>query len=342
MRSISRRSRRCETSAILLLVVMASVVLLPSKNLSAQNRQSSLSEPTRGGPGGMTIAIIALLQHGQDRCSRVGQRLLTYWRQLEGDADHIQQSLERYMLTRTSADLAGARKALDLARGLLTRAGSEVNAVRREALEQLYEVDTTLCRLVAQPTPPMENFHQRVDLAESHIEQALGKLGNLVAFPERKKFIQKLEPFQAKIDAASDEARDQVKKELEVRRPEQLPPTSYHLMQTWHRGYEKSVMSSKSALRDYRDSRAVNDAPAIQQACKNLLEAVIPLLARDEVFRAPDRALEVPLRAVYKAMRRLGNRCTAGRFVEADRAYEWLESSLDEAATILATYSLEP
>lgn len=317
----------------------------------SSHAESGIPKPAKGHWAETTVA---LLQYSRDQCSGVGQRAVAYWRNLSGS--ELQASLDQYMLTRATADLQSARKALDIARDFLPRAISEIDAVQGKVLDVLYEAGTELCNVVAQPTPPLAEYENHIAAAESNVQAAKGKLdaimlstGDPESTEERSKELAKelakeLEPYQEIIDLAGGMAREQVREELEAETPPPARPTAQELMDRWYASYQQAVVPAKSALRVYLEARQRNDSTAIRTACKELQDTVLPLLLEDgkQIFQAPDAEVETPLKTVYTAMRRIGVRCMAGQFKEADEAYKWMQERLNRAAEVLAPYSLRP
>lgn len=305
--------------------------------------QADIPKPAKGHWAQTTLA---LLQHSHDQCSSVGKRASTYWRQLSGgDAE---AALDRYMLTNVTADLMGARKARDIARGFLEGAKAEIDAVESKILDHLYAAETDFCDAVAQPEPPRADYESRIAEAEAKVETARNRLGVILLLTEdprelAKELSKELEPYLDAIELAAELAKEQVLQELESQKPPPKLPTPQELMEDWHAGYQQAVAAAKTALHQYIESRRQNDSSALQTACKDLQDAVNPLLVEDlQVFRAPDGAVEKPLKAVYTAMRRIGTRCSAGQFKKADEAYAWMQEQLNRAAVVLAPYSLRP
>jgi hypothetical protein len=323
-------------------VRVVSVVVLASIWLPAppSGAQSAVARPPEGRWARTTAA---LLLYSHDQCSGVGERTIAYWKRLSG-GEGAAAALDQYILTRATAELTGARKALDIARDFLPTAVAEIDAVEGEILNVLYEADAELCDVVARPEPPRSDYENRIDQAEAEVEAAERGVWTILPPDVTENDLAKeLEPYLGAIELAAGVAREQIRQELEVLKPPPEVPTAQDQMEAWFQGYQQAVAGAKSALRVYLDGRQRNDATAINSACKELQDAVLPLLADDQtVFRAPDAAVERPLKAVYTAMRRLGVHCASGQFRKADEAYAWMQEQLNRAAGALAPYSLRP
>lgn len=291
--------------------------------------------------GQWAATTVALLRHGHERCAGVADGLLAHWRRLRGDGPGVSASLDRFVLTRATADLAAARQALDLARGFLPRAALEVDPVAGAALDRLYEAETELCTLVALPAPPIDAFQRRLDEIAAHGGDAERELGERLTLPRKGQASRELAPYLGLIETAATAAQQRMLADREVPPPPR-GPTLGEKMAAWHLRYSAAVPPSKLALRAYLEGRRTNDAGAIQQACKDLLAAVIPLLADEPVFQTPDPEAGEPLLDVYTTMRRLAVHCTAGRFREADDTYERLERDLAAAGAVLSKHGLRP
>lgn len=301
---------------------------------------SKVPEPEKGR---WAATVVALLDHGHDLCSDVAERTTSYWRRLSGDGSAVQESLDRYIVTRATTDLAAARKTLDIASGFLEEATREMTAEGGEVLKRFYEAEEALYEIVVQPVPPLADFKSRIETADQRVRELEAELGNLLRL-DREQLAQQVKPYLDAIEIAGAVAQQEVMRDLEAAKPPPPPPPSNQdLMEAWYARYSESVVGAKVALRAYLQARSGSDPGAIQQSCKDLLAAVIPLLTDKEgVFRAPDPDVEEPLSTVYRAMRRIGNRCTAGRFSDADEAYDWLKENLNESARVLARYGLSP
>lgn len=301
--------------------------------------QSGVPQPPAGHWARTTAA---LLNYGHDQCSGVGERTLAYWKRLSGG--DVEAALEQYSLTRARAELAGARRSLDIAHGFLQTAISEIDEVEDRVLDLLYEADVKLCNVVAGPAPPRSDYESRVDGAEAEVLAA--KQAVMEVLPPNttdQELAKELQPYLEAIELAAGVERERVRQEMEAIKPPPERPSAQDLMETWFDRYQQAVAPAKSALRAYLEGRQKNDAAALQVACKELQETVLPLLVDEQsVFLAPDAAVEKPLKAVYTAMRRIGTHCSAGRFKEADEAYAWLQEQLNRAAGALAQYSLRP
>lgn len=318
------------------------IVAALAASLAAQP-VSKVPEPEKGR---WAATVLALLDHGHERCSDVAERTTSYWRRLSGDGSAVRESLDRYIVSpRATADLAAARKSLDIASGFLAEAARETAAGTGEVLERLYEAEEDLYEIVVQPAPPLADFKSRIENADRRIKELEAELGNLLRL-DREQLAMQVKPYLDAIEIAGAVAQQEVMRERELeseKPPPPPPPSDQDLMKAWHGHYTEAVVGAKMALRAYLQARSGNDPGAIQQACRALLGAVIPLLTdKAGVFQAPDPDVEEPLSTVYRAMRRIGNRCTAGRFNEADEAYGWLKENLNKSARVLARYGLQP
>ena len=304
----------------------------------ASAARSAVPEPA---DGRWATTAVALLRHSHQRCAGAADRLLDHWRQLGGDGEGVQEALDRFVLTEATEDLAAARKALDLARGLLPRAALEVDTASAAVLDRLYAAETALCNLAALPAPPRGDFQRRLEEAAAAIGDAETELGGHLTLPDEGALSLQIQPYLSLIAAAASSAQQQM---LDDRLPPPPPPelTLQERMEAWHRRYAAAALPSKQALRAYLEGRRAADAAAIQRACAGLMTAVLPLLADEAVFRAPDPEVREPLQDIYRAMRRLGVHCTAGRFREVDVEYGHVQRHLSAAAGVLSAYSLGP
>lgn len=324
--------RKVRLARILSWVLGAALGLAPAA-------RPAVPEPAEGR---WATTSIALLRHSHERCAGAADRLLARWRHLGGNAESVQESLDRLVLTEATADLAAARKTLDLARGFLPRAALEVDPTTGAVLDRLYEAETALCNLAALPAPPRDEFAHRVEEAAAAIARTEAELGGRLTLPDEEQLGLQLQPYLGLIEDAGRSAQEQVLEEL--RPPPTTPrqPTVKERMDAWHRQYAAAVLPSKLALRAYLEARQANDAAAIQRACSDLGTSVLPLLADDALFRAPDPEAQEPLRDIYRSMRRLAVHCTAGRFRETDVEYGNLQRHLSAAAAVLTRYGLGP
>ncbi len=292
--------------------------------------------------GRWATTAVAVLQHSDERCSGIAERLTTYWKGLSGGSEQRREALDRYVLTQTTADLAGARKALDIVRGFLPTATAETSAGTGAVLERLYDAETALCNLVAQPPWPFADFEERLEEVQADIDFAESELGSRIALPLKNDLRRELKPYVGIIDATAGLAQRKMFEDLETLKTEPEPPTELELMQVWSARYQQAALPTKTALAQYLEGRRASDARAIQRACKDLLARVIAFLADEEIFKAPDPDVELPLKNAYRTIRTLGGHCTAGRFQEVDKDYRRIQKHLGDVTEVLAEYSLRP
>ncbi len=75
-------------------------------------------------------------------------------------------------------------------------------------------------------------------------------------------------------------------------------------MRAWHtQVYLPAVTPAKAAWGKYLAAREKLDSRGMSAACRELSQALIPLLRDNTPFKSPEPKLEEPLRAIYVELR---------------------------------------
>lgn len=289
----------------------------------------------------MATTSLALLRHSENRCTNLGARINTYWQTLGGSTEAQQRSLERYLINRTTADMAAAREALDITKRFLPEASRESGSQIGNLLQRLYNAENELCNTVAQPNPPRSSFENRLEASKLAIESINNELGTLMTIKEAD-LRDALKPYVWSLEQAMAKAEEQRKRDAAPLVPERKKPTKQTAMEAWHRAYLGAMSASRVALAEYVTGRNTNDGTRALAACRQLQDVSGDLLRREDVLKVPDERLEQPLRAVALTMRGLANDCVAGDFTSAERKLERIDENLRSMARLLKRYSLMP
>jgi hypothetical protein len=287
-------------------------------------------------------ASLALLKHSEARCSNLGIRITRYWQGLNGSVASQQRSIDRYLVNRATADMAAARRALDIAKRFLPEARRETNSLVGNVLVKLHGAATDLCNSVAEPGSVRADFEAQLERQNGRLAALTSDLGELVEITDAE-LREALKPYMKPIEAAIQRAETQNERDLTpLQKPLSKIPSKQHEMEAWHQTYVNASLATRLALGEYVQGRRANDAERIRVACRDLQGAASGLLAQEEVFKVPDNRVELPLRAAYGAMNSLANDCVIGNFRDVEEHFGRVEANLSSLGETLRRYALMP
>jgi hypothetical protein len=303
-------------------------------------------------PGRAAHATLALLHYNRDVCDGIAGKVVGHWRGLDGSPEAQEEAVRDLVTDRDLlSQLAAGRAAGDIVRDLLPRTREEAGSETGATLERLSGLVKELCDTVALPTAPREGFEERVADLLDRIEREEGELGRLLVVPEAE-LEKALEPYLTPIQIAGFEAENEYLDYLESQKEKPQAPTLTELMHRWHREYSREVLPTKQALGKYLKARQANDSRGMAGACKEILEAVIPLLRDGEIFKIPtpllpaSRGVEMrtlpPLHKAYQEIRDMAIACRNGRTREVIVHLEEMQRQLRAAAGHLGEHGLAP
>lgn len=307
----------------------------------AANSEAELPIPASGKEA---VTILALVDYQFDGCDRLSDAIITRWQRMAGSPEHQEQRIRDWILQSHTSEMAGYRKAGDLAEQLLDRIQTRVRGEARSSLRRMADHTRRLCDLSAVPVAPFESFQLDVVETAEKIEREVRELGRLVLSDQRR-MSEAIAPYLPTIQTAAVQAEGEFLDFLESEKPKKPEgPTLEQLVQHWyHEVYLPVVIPSKKALRDYlraRDARA----RAVGTSCRDLSRAVIPVLRDgDRIFgSSPIREVEEPLRKAYVALQAMAADCSAGRIQRAQQHLDEATLRLRAAAAYLQPFGVSP
>ena len=314
----------------------ACALLVPPPEVWAQ--ADEVPDPATGTWASTTVA---LLDYNRELCDGIAGKVVDYWRGLSASPAAQLESVRRYVVNRELSNLAAGRAASDIAEGFLPRVSEEAGSATAASLERLHEMQVELCDKVAYPNTTREKFEAELSTLLDRIEREGSELGRLLVVSEEV-LDSAVSPYLRHIQMAGVEAEGEYSDYLESLKPPPVLPTRQELMEVWHRSYAQAVHPTKQALGKYLRSRRQSDSRLIRTACRELSAAVIPLMRKDDVFKAPERGIFKPLRSAFLEIKQLAVHCSAGRSREMKSHYDEMQKQLAAASQVLAEYSLKP
>lgn len=305
------------------------------------NSEAELKIPSSGKEA---ITILALVDYQFEGCRQLSNAIITRWQRMAGSAGHQEQRIRDWILQSHTSEMAGYRKAGDVAEQLLDRIQTRVRSETRSSLRRMADHTRRLCDLSAVPVAPFEGFQLDVVETTEKIQREVRELGRLVLSDDRR-MAEAISPYLPTIQMAAVQAEGEFLDFLESEKPEKPEgPTLEQLVQHWyHEVYLPVVIPAKKALRDYLRGREVRTR-AVSTSCRDLSRAVIPVLRDgDRIFgSSPIREVEDPLRQAYVALQAMAADCSAGRIQRAQKHLDEATGRLRVAARLLQPYGVKP
>lgn len=291
----------------------------------------------------MVPTAMSLIRFKRSGCDRIAGRVLDHWSKLGGSVEDQEERVRDYVLKSELSDLAASRAAADILAKLLPRVKSEVSGEAHGSMTRLDGAVTSLCDTVALPTGPLEAFRSKLSEILGKIDREETELGRLVVIPSSAALEAAIEPYLETIQLAGLAAESEYQQYLESLRPKARKATFNDLMRAWHtQVYLPAVTPSKAAWGKYLAARTKLDSRGMSAACRELSQALVPLLRDPSVFKSPEPKLEEPLRQIYVQLRVVAGHCTSGNAGQLNRAWADLDGKLKAASEALQRYGLQP
>lgn len=293
--------------------------------------------------GEVVPTVLSLVRFKHKGCDRIAGRVLDQWQKAGGSAEAQEERARDYVLQSELSDLAASRAAADIVARLLPRVKSEVNLETHGTMTRLDAAVTTLCDTVALPTGPLDQFRRRLGEVLERIEREETELGRLLVIPSSATLEAAIEPYLETIQLAGLAAESEYQQYLESLRPKKRKATFTEEMQAWHsQVYLPAVAPSKAAWGKYLQAREKLDSRGMNAACRELVQALIPLLRDTRPFKGPEPKLEEPLRLVYVELRAMATACTGGNEAQLNRHWADFNAKLQGVSEALQRYGLQP
>ncbi len=287
--------------------------------------------------------VLSLVRFKHRSCDRIAGRVLDQWQKGGGSAEAQEERARDYVLHSELSDLAASRAAADFVARLLPKVKAAVNLETHGTMTRLDAAVTNLCDTVALPTGPFEQFRRRLGEILERIEREEAELGRLVVIPSAATLEAAIEPYLESIQLAGLAAESEYQEYLESLRPKAPKATFTDHMRAWHaQTYLPAVAPSKAAWGKYLQAREKLDSRGMSTACRELSQALIPLLRDPRPFKGPEPKLEEPLRLIYVDLRSLATACTAGNSTQMNRHWAEFNARLQTASEALQRYGLQP
>ena len=324
---------RQQRSAAVVAAALAAAVALP-----CPARDEGVAPP----PAGTAPAtVLALLTYNRDQCDGIAGKLVARWRGLGTSPATQLEAIRRWVVDHELSTLASARTASDLVERFQSEVRKQARRDVADSLERLHALMIKLCDTIAFPDGPREAFESEVATILDRIEREEAELGRQLVIPEAE-LNSALAPYLGHVQLAGVEAEGEYRDYLDSLKPPPRQPTFQELMVAWHHGYARAVLPTKQALGKFLRGRQDNDPAMIRTSCREILTAVIPLQRNDRALEAPLPAVAKPLRRAFTALRSMASECTAGRSYEMEVHYREMQVQLAAAAGHLAEFSLKP
>ena len=294
--------------------------------------------------GRWAVTTVAVLHHQKNTCDILAGKILEHWRELGPVTSHDidEGRIREHVLQTQLSDLAASRSAGDLVARFLPRARSETNSETVASLRRLDTLTTELCNAVALPVAPVGQFEAKIREILDRLEVEQAELGRLLVVSDEDEQAA-LEPYLIPIQVAGIEAEGEYLAYLESLKPKPKEPTIQDRMRAWHaQVYVPAVTPVKKTFGAFIAAQRTNNGREMNASCRALTRDVTALLRNDAAFESPDPRLEVPLRNVYVAMRRLATQCTAGRSREVQNELAEIQRRLRDSGEVLKRYQLPP
>lgn len=287
--------------------------------------------------------VLSLIRFKHASCDRIAGRVLDQWQVGDGSALAQEERARDFVLQSELSDLAASRAAADFVARLLPRVKAAVNLETHATMTRLDAAVTTLCDTVALPTGALEQFRGRLTEVLERIEREETELGRLLVIPSSATLEAAIEPFLESIQLAGLAAESEYQQYLESLRPKKPKVTQTDLMREWHaQVYLPAVTPSKAAWGKYLQAREKLDSRGMNSACRELSQALIPLLRDPRPFKGPEPKLEEPLRLVYVELRAMATACTGGNESQLNRHWSDFNGKLQGVSATLQRYGLQP
>lgn len=304
---------------------------------------AAAAAPPEPAKGQLVPTVLSLIRFKHSSCDRIAGRVLDQWSKLGGSVEDQEEHVRDYVLKSELSDLAASRAAADFLAKLLPRAKNEVNGETLGTLTRLDTAVTTLCDTVALPTGPLADFRRKLDEALGKVEREETELGRLLVIPSSATLELAIEPYLEGIQLAGLAAESEYQQYLESLRPKKAKTTFNELMRAWHaQVYLPAVTPAKTAWGKYLAAREKLDSRGMNAACRELSQALIPLLRDNTPFKSPEPKLEEPLRAIYVELRAVAGHCTAGNSGQMNRSWADFNAKLQQVSTDMQRYGVQP
>ena len=293
--------------------------------------------------GEAATTVLSLIRFKHRGCDQIAGRVVDHWLKYGGANEEQEEKARDYVLKSELSDLAASRAAADIVAKLMPRLKTEVSGETYGTMERLDTAVTSLCNTVALPTGPLSAFRQRLGDVLALIEREETELGRLVTIPSATSLETAIEPYLEAIQLAGIAAESEYQQYLESLRPKKAKETFKDQMVAWHRQvYLPAVTPAKTAWGKYLQAREKLDSRGMNAACRELSQALIPLLRDPAPFKSPDPKLEEPLRLAYVDLRAMATSCTAGDSGQLNRRWADFNGRLQNLSQTLQRYGIQP
>lgn len=287
--------------------------------------------------------VLSLIRFKRSSCDLIAGRVLDQWQKSGGSVEVQEERARDYVLKSELSDLAASRAAADILARYLPRAKVGVDGETHATMTRLDSAVTTLCDTVALPTGPLAEFRARLSDVLARIEVEETELGRLLVIPGAAVLEAAIEPHLEEIQLAGLNAESEYQQYLESLRPKEAKATFTDKMREWHANtYLPAVTPSKAAWGKYLAAREKLDSRGMNTACRELSQALIPLLRDSTPFKGPDPKLEEPLRLAYVELRAMATHCTSGNSGQLNRHWTEFNARLQRLSETLQRYGLQP
>lgn len=338
-RSIPNRTIRRPGVAAAVAVCLLASLIAPVAAIGAELEVPSPPE------GGWVDASLALLAYNRERCDRLANKILVFWRSLPPEAGRQvaenQKQIRERVIKEWLAELTEARTASDIVATFKPRALESVDAETAVVLDRLHTLQSRLCDQVAYPAGPMAGFVDRVTDVLLQIDTEARQLDVLLPV-DQPTLDRAIAPYLETLQLAGVEAEGEMLHFLERPASSETVLTAEALMAVWFERYQMAAEPAKDGLRLYIEARDSGDREKLRTSCETMASGSSSILDAAGIFHLPDEDMERQLRRGYLHLQRLAAACLSGNFTRADRMLRRAEHHFAVTAAYLERFGYDP